>query len=174
MRKITNLTAAILIVVGAVLGAAFVSVPKAKGVIAGATTSPNVTLVTSSFKPSSQTSSVATWTQPPRTIATIFWRIIVTTPGGSCTSLTAVHVGQFEFWLNQTTDAGPISQSADIGPNTSQTFPTVGAHPFGSELLPGKYRLRTEMKDPYVTTPASDCTATTVKTEVYIETVAAA
>ena len=74
---------------------------RSRGLVAPASRSP---ASVASLDPSTDPSSVASWTQPAGTIANVYWRVNVTTPGGSCLSTVAEHVGQFQFWLNDTTD----------------------------------------------------------------------
>jgi hypothetical protein len=129
-----------------------------------------VTRVTASFKPFSEGSSVASWTQPAGTVANVYYRERMTTPGGACTSPIAAHVGSFQFWLNGA-DGNTQTQSVDMGPGKTQVFPSVGSTEFSGTLLPGNYQLETEWTSSNV---ASDCADTVAKTEVYIETVAKA
>jgi Collagen triple helix repeat (20 copies) len=132
-----------------------------------------VTRVVASLDPSTDPSSVASWTQPAGTIANVYWRVNVTTPGGSCLSTVAEHVGQFQFWLNDTTDLGQDQSSADMGPGQTQSFPAIGSDSTTGTtgaLFPGSYQLKTEFVTPAGSVPASDCIGTVVQTEVFVET----
>jgi hypothetical protein len=131
-----------------------------------------VTRIVASFSPATDPSSTASWTQPANTIANVYYRVIVTTPGGSCVSSVAEHVGTLQFSLNATTDLGQDSTGADLGPGTTQNFPTVGSRSTSAlgTLFAGHYDLKTEFTDPPASVPASDCTGTVVQTEVFVET----
>jgi hypothetical protein len=172
MRKqaISLSTVAAIAFVSAASGGAAVSLPDARAVVASASTSPNVTRVTASFKPYSEASSIASWTQPASTVATVYYRVRLSTPGGSCTSPIAAHVGTFRFWLNGV-DGNTQTQSIDMGPGQTQFFPAVGSTSFSGTLLPDSYELETEWANSDV---APDCADTVAKTEVFIETVAKA
>ncbi len=140
----------------------------------GAPGTPGVTVtrIVATFDPGTDTSSIASWTQPANTIANVFWRVNVTTPGGSCLSSVAEHVGAFQFWLNNTTDLGQDPTNADIGPAQTQDFPAVGSDSASAlgVLFPGSYELKTEFSNPGGSVPASDCSGTVVQTEVFVET----
>ena len=131
-----------------------------------------VTRIVAFFNPATDLSSTASWTQPVNTIANVYYRVIVTTPGGSCVSSVAEHVGTLQFSLNATTDLGQDSTGADLAPATTQNFPAVGSRSTSAlgTLFPGTYNLKTEFTDPPASEPASDCTGTVVQTEVFVET----
>jgi hypothetical protein len=132
-------------------------------------TSPAITEhLTSSFTPATDRSSVVSWTQPPNTVATVYWRVSLIAPGGTCQSEEAAVAGNLQFWLNAA-DAGTESSMLTVGPGETKTWPVVGSRHFGG-LLPGQYELTTDMPNDYP--PAPDCTATVIETEVFVETVA--
>jgi hypothetical protein len=108
-----------------------------------------VTHIVASFDPSTDPSSVASWTQPANTISNVYWRVTVTTPGGSCVSSVAEHVGQFQFLLNAS-DLSTDQSNADLGPGDTQTFPALGSDSTTAigVLSPGAYQLTTEFVNP--------------------------
>jgi Collagen triple helix repeat (20 copies) len=131
-----------------------------------------VARIVASFSPATDLSSTASWTQPANTIANVYYRVIVTTPGGSCLSSIAEHVGTLQFSLNASTDLGQDATGADMGPGATQDFPAIGSRSTSAlgTLFPGTYNLKTEFTDPPASVPASDCTGTVVQTEVFVET----
>jgi Collagen triple helix repeat (20 copies). len=130
-----------------------------------------ITHVVASFAPATDSFSVASWTQPANTIANVYWRVNVTTPGTPCQSAVAAHVGAFQFWLNDTTDAGAEAGNADMAPAQTESLPALGTDSTSAlgALLPGQYDLKTEMNNSFLTVPALDCTGTVVQTDVWVE-----
>jgi len=127
----------------------------------------DVTRVTASYNPAADSSSVASFTVPPVSIAHIYYRVVVTTPGGSCVTSPAAHVGDFNFSLNgQALDS--IGGYANLDPGQSEDLPHLNSLGDGV-LLPGQYQLTTEPSGQDTTT-APDCTGTVVQTEVFVET----
>jgi hypothetical protein len=122
--------------------------------------------IVASYKPATEAGSIASWTQPANTIARVYWRVTITTPGDPCQSSEAANVS-FALSINDEPVAGPQEQT--VGPGEAETIPVLGSFSDGLVLLPGEYALTTETTT--VNNVAPDCEETVVDTEVYVETV---
>ena len=125
--------------------------------------------IVASFTPATEPGSSASWTQPVNTIARIYWRVIITTPGDSCQSAEAANMN-FMLRLNGLAADAPGEQT--VGPDETKVVPALGGFEFSGALFPGQYELRTETWT--VNNIAPDCLGTIVETEVFVETVAGA
>ena len=100
--------------------------PGSPGVTSPAITEHIVATCSAIVESPSAVCSTASWTQPPNTVGTLYYRANIVTPGGSCQSVEAAVLGNWKIWLNGTSMTTDSASVQTLGPGEIRTVPAVG------------------------------------------------